>query len=369
MEVIGIIAEYNPFHNGHLYQINEIKRKYPDAIIVVVLNGYFLERGIISIESKEEKTRLALKYGANIVIELPVVFGTNSADIFADAAIELLDAIKCTRVIFGSESNDLEKLKIAASIQLQPDFHNSLKEHIKSGINYPTAINKALNLSIKEPNDILGVSYIKAITKIQSKIIPETIKRTNSYHDIESDTSIVSAENIRNKIANNLDISKYIPEGKINKIDKDLWFSLLKYRIITDSNLDTYLTVDEGIEHRLKKIIMEVSSIDELVSKLKTKRYTYNRIMRMLFHILIGLKKQDKEQLIHNEYLRLLGFDEEGQKYINSHKKMFALPIITKFSTYDSLIKEYELRAANIYSMLTGDDVTKFELQNRPLKK
>ena len=368
MEVIGLIAEYNPFHNGHLYQIKEIKKRYPDSLIVLVLNGYFLERGIVSLESKREKTHLALKYGVDIVIELPFVFGSNSADIFAEASLELLNAMKVDKLIFGSESDNVDLLKTIAKKQLEPNFDKYVKKYLDQGINYPTALNKAIGIDLNDPNDLLGVSYIKAILKNNYGIEPETIKRTSGYHDVESDEKIVSASNIREKLNNNMSVSKYIPEGTINKIDDDLLFSLLKYKITTEDNLDKYLSVDEGIDNRLKKVINNVHSLDELVNKVKTKRYTYNRIMRMLTHILIGITKEDKAKLISNEYIRILGLNDIGQRHINRIKKDLNIPLVSRFTTLDSKIKDYELKCASIYQMLTNDNTLEFEYANKPVK-
>lgn len=368
MEVIGLIAEYNPFHNGHLYQLNEIKKRYPNSLIVLILNGYFLERGIVSLESKKEKTHLALKYGVDIVIELPFVFGSNSADTFAEASLELLNEMHVDKLIFGSESNDIDLLYDVAKRQMSEDFDRQVKAYLEQGINYPTALNKAIGIDLKEPNDLLGVAYIKAILKNKYDIKPETLKRTNSYHDIESNELIVSASNIREKVVNGQDISKYIPEGKINNIDEELLFSLIKVKIITEDNLDKYLSVDEGIDNRLKKVINKVNSLDSLVKMIKTKRYTYNRIMRMLMHILIGLTKDDKEKLMHNEYIRILGLNEMGQKHINQIKKDLKIPLVSKFTSVYSKIKDYELKCASIYQMLTKDNVLEFEYANKPLR-
>lgn len=369
MEIIGIIAEYNPFHNGHLYQINKVKEMYPNSIIIVILNGYFLERGLISLETKEEKTRLALKYGVNLVIELPFVFGSNSADTFAASALELLNELKITKLVFGSESNDINLLKKVAEYQSTKEFKEKLKEYLDQGINYPTALNKANIYSIKEPNDLLGVSYIKTIINNNYPIEPITIKRTNEYHDVTSNDSIISASNIREKYLNNIDIKTYIPEGNLVSINQELFFNILKYKILTEKDLSIYLTVDEGIEYKLKKVINKCHSLDDLINQIKTKRYTYNRIMRMFIHILIGLTKEDKTFLIKNEYIHLLGFDELGQKYINSIKKDTNIPIVTKITNIDSKIKDYEQKAANIYQMLTNEDVLTFEYSNKPIAK
>lgn len=368
MEVIGLIAEYNPFHNGHMYQLREIKRRYPDSLIVLILNGYFLERGIVSLESKKEKTRLALKYGVDIVIELPFVFGSNSADIFASSSLELLNEMKVNKLVFGSESDDIDLLRTIAEKQLENNFDECVKKYLDQGINYPTALNKAIGIDLNDPNDLLGVSYIKAILKNNYDIEPVTIKRTNDYHDIESDEAIVSASNIREKINNKLSINKYIPEGTINKIDDALLFSLIKYKITTEDHLEKYLSVDEGIDNRLKKVINNVNSLDKVVEEVKTKRYTYNRIMRMLIHILIGITKEDKKALTNNEYIRILGLNDIGQKHINKIKKDLNIPIISRFTTLDSKIKDYELKCASIYQMLTNDNVLEFEYANKPIK-
>ncbi len=369
MKSIGIIAEYNPFHNGHLYQIEHIKEIYPDSLIVIILNGYFLERGLISLETKKEKTRLALKYGADLVIELPFIFGSNSADTFADASIKLANALNIDTLVFGSESNDIELLKKIANIQLEKDFDLKLKKYLDEGINYPTALNKAIGIDLNTPNDLLGVSYIKSIIKNKFNITPISIKRTNDYHDNTSNDSIVSASNIREKLNNHEDISKYIPEGNLVNINYDLFFNLLKYKIISDDNLNLYLTVDEGIDYKLKSVINECNNLDDLIEKTKTKRYTYNRLMRMFIHILVGLKKDDKNNITNPEYIRLLGFSDEGSTYLNSIKKNITLPIVTKYTHIDSVIKDYELKAASIYKLLTNEDVLDFEYNNKPIKK
>lgn len=369
MNIIGIIAEYNPFHNGHIYHINKIKEMYPNSIIILILNGYFLERGEISIESVSSKTKLALDNNVDIVIELPFVFGTNSADIFSEASIELLNELKVEKIIFGSECNDIEKLKALAQQQLDKEFNKKIKEYLNTGLNYPTALSKALDININTPNDILAITYIKTILKNKYNIEPITIKRTNNYYDTLSNNNIISATNIREKIKNNIDITNYVPNKEyINKIDYNLYFNLLKYKILNDNNLNKYLTVDEGIENKLIKVINECNTLDELIQKIKTKRYTYNRINRMFIHILIGLTKVDKNKLIKNEYIRLLGFNELGKKYINSIKKDTNIPIVSNLKNINSLIKDYEIKAYSIYNLLSKENILEFEQSNKPIK-
>jgi len=370
MDIIGIICEYNPFHNGHKYHINKIKEMYPNSIIILILNGYFLERGEISILSIESKTKIALNNNVDIVISLPFIFGSNSADIFSEASLELLNALKINKLIFGSESNNIKKLKDLAIKQTDKNYDENVKKYMSLGLNYPTALNKAINGNINTPNDLLGLSYIKSIIKNNYNIEPICIKRTNDYHDKLSNNKIISATNIREKIKNNIDITEYTSSKEyINKINYDLYFNLLKYKILNDKDLSQYLTVDEGIENRLINVINDCTNLEELINKVKTKRYTYNRINRMLIHILIGLNKENKNKIIKNEYIRLLGFTEEGKKYINSIKKKTNIPIITDLKKINSIIKDYEIKAYNIYNMLVEEDILKYETSNKPIQK
>ncbi len=362
MRTIGIICEYNPFHYGHLHHIEEIKKKYPEALIILVLNGYFLERGEISFLTKENKTKIALKYGINLVIELPFIFGTQSADTFANEAIKRLNELKVTDIIFGSETNNVSALRKIAQKQLELNFNDKVKENLKNGYNYPSALANALELNfIYNPNDLLGISYIKSILLNKYNINVQTIKRTNDYHDLESNDKIISASNIRKKILNNEDIRNYLPSDVsklINVPNYEIYFNLIKYKILTDNNLQNYLDVEEGIEYRLKKCIKKANNLSEFIGSVKTKRYTYNKINRILIHILIGLKKDDN--LKDNSYIKILGFDKKGQKYLRSIKKEINL-------TKNPTIYNYELTASLIYDLICNTNTYQFELQNKPI--
>lgn len=372
MTTIGIIAEYNPFHNGHIYHIKKIKELFPDSIIILVLNGYFLERGELSILTKEDKTKIALNNNIDLVFELPFVFGTQSADIFAYKSIEILNHLKVDYLIFGSETNDIKKLSKVANYQLNSkDYNSKVKELLSSGINYPTALNKALkNELISTPNDLLGLSYIKAIMLLKSNIKPITIKRTNNYHDLDFESKIVSASNIRNKISNKENINKYIPKETINCINelKD-YFSFLKYKILTSKDLSIYLDVDEGIENRILKYINKSNSIEELIFNIKTKRYTYNKISRMLNHILIGFTKENNSKIKKTEYLRLVGFNKKGQEYLKKIKKDISIPMVNGINNINNLISKYEITAYQVYNLISNKDILEFENSNKPLKK
>ena len=369
MNAVGIIAEYNPFHNGHKYHIDKVKEMFPERPIILVLNGYFLERGDISCLSKESKTKIALENGVDIVLELPFIYGSQSADTFADAAICLLERLKVTDIVFGSETDNIKLLKKAADIQINnKDYQSKVKSLIDKGLNYPTAMAKGLDMkkNIFNPNDLLGISYIKAILNHGFDITPHTIKRTNDFNDTELDSEIVSASNIRKRLKNGEDISKYVPakvDANVGTINYDKLFELLKYRILTDDNLSKYVTVDEGIENRLIEAISKATSIDELIDNIKTKRYTYNKIKRMLIHILIGFTKEDNYNK-NLDYIKVLGFTKNGKNFLNKHRKDLKGTLGTD---YNSLIYKYEIRAAEVYSMLTDEDVLEYEKRNKPI--
>ena len=368
---IGIICEYNPFHNGHLYHINKIKKKYPDSTIILVMSGNFVQRGNISILNKWDKTEIALDYGIDLVVELPFIYATQSADVFAFGAISILNKLRVNKLIFGSESNDVDKLKKLANVQLNNKNYDTLvKKYLNDGYNYPTAMNKALNNlindDVNEPNDLLGLSYIKQIIMQNSDIEVETIKRTNDFHSNRLDNSIVSATSIRKALVDNIDVSAYVPsktKNYLDKINKDNnYFNYLKYKIISEGqHLNIYQTVDEGIENRILKYINESNSLDELINNIKTKRYTYNKISRMMNHIICSFTKeeaQDKEL----KYIRLLGFNENGQKYINKIKKELSITLISKQKQeYDSLLK-IDNRVDSIYDLITNSNTLKHNI-------
>ena len=320
MESVGIIAEYNPFHNGHLYHLTKIKEKHPNAVIVLVMSGNFTQRGDVSIIDKWKKTQIALKAGIDLVIELPFPFATQSADYFSYGSITLLEKLKVDKVIFGSESDNIKDLEIIADTQINnPDFDKLVKIYSKFGKNYPTALSLAVkdltNQEITAPNDLLGISYVKAIKQNNYKIIPETIKRTNSYHEEELNESISSATAIRKALNNNEDIKTQVPEITLDYLTDlhtiEEYFPLLKYKIITEKDLSIYNTVDEGIDQKLKKEIINATSYQDLINRIKSKRYTYNKLSRMLIHILCNFTKEKKEQFKDISYIRLLGFSDK----------------------------------------------------------
>ena len=378
MNVIGIVCEYNPFHLGHLYQLKKIKEMYPHSIIIVVCSSNFTQRGDISIINKWDKTKIALDYGVDIFIELPFGYATQSSDIFAKGAIEILNHLKIDTLVFGSESNNIQELTNLANIQLNnKEYNNIVKDYLDNGINYPTALSKALsditNTTINKPNDLLGLSYIKEIIRNNYKITPVTIKRTNDYHSKDINSNIINASLIRKLLIEKNDITNYIPNNTykyLKLISLNDFYPYLKYQIINNSNkLNNYQTVDEGIENRIIKNIYKSSNYNELVMNIKTKRYTYNKINRMLLHILTNFTKEEA-QSIKIDYIRLLGFTNAGQKYLNSIKKDINIPIITRYKPNISNLLDLEFRANSIYAFVTNNfELIKLEYNSKPIIK
>ena len=375
-KIIGIIAEYNPFHNGHLYQIKKIREKYKDATIVVVSSSSFTQRGEISLLNKFDKTKVALNNGVDLVIELPYVYSTQSSDIFASAAIKILNYLKINTLCFGTERDNIDDIKICAQTQLNnPEYDILVKKYLNDGFNYPTALNKALkslvNIEITEPNELLALSYIKEIISNKLNIDIFNIKRTNDYHDIESNESIVSASNIRNKLINNIDIKDKVPSD-VYDILKNIkfnnkYFEFLKYKINSESDLEKYLDVDEGLSTRIRNAINESNNLEELIQNIKTKRYTYNKISRMLNHILCSFTKDERDDVKNIEYIRILGFNDTGQRHLNNIKNDLSINILNKYDTsYRAL--EIEKRVSLIYSMIIND-IMDAEIKNKPIKK
>lgn len=371
MKAIGIIAEYNPFTNGHLYHLRKIKEKYKDYTIIVVMNSHFTQRGDCTIIDKWKRTKIALTLGVDLVIELPFPFATQSADFFAYGAITILEKCKVEKVVFGSESNNGKDLEEIAKVQLENDeLEKLIKIYSKLGNNYPTAVSNAIwdltGKKIEEPNDLLGISYIKTILKNHYSIKPETIKRNNPYHGTTLEDS-ASATAIRKALKEGKSVEGYIPkieEKELNNLHfLEDYFELLKYKILTEKDLSIYQTVEEGIDHLLKKEIKTSTSLQEFIEKIKSKRYTYNKISRMLIHILCNFTKEKAKKMKEITYLRILGMNERGRKYLNTIKKEMEIPIITKISKEKDEMLELEIEATNIYDIPKKENLGKREFE------
>ena len=382
MKAVGIICEYNPFHYGHIYHINQVKKLFPNHVIILIMSGHFLQRGEASLINKWDKTRIALEYGVDLVVELPFPFATQSADIFAYGSISLLKALHVEKLVFGSESGDIEKIITLANTQLNnKEYDNEVKKLLDKGLNYPTSLSKALfnltGITVDTPNDILGLSYVREIIEQKANIEPICIKRTNNYHSTKLDKKISSATSIRVALKKKQDISSYVPNETLKAIKPyhtiENYYPFLKFKILTELNdLDMYQTVDEGLGARLKKFIVMSKSYEELIENIKTKRYTYQKISRMLVHLLCNFTKDEADDMRKIKYIRVLGFTSNGQLYLKTYKKQINLPIITNFTKMNDMLS-LELRATCVYaSILDEDDKQKLieaEYKQKPIMK
>ena len=337
--VIGLVVEYNPFHNGHLHHIQEIDKLFEDNIKIAVMSGDFVQRGEPSLINKFEKTKIALSQGIDIVIELPVFYSSQSAEIFAKGSVSLLDKLSCSHIVFGSESNDLDKLKKIASLSLTDEFTKALKEFLDKGFSYPTAFSKAISDEKFGSNDILALEYLKAIETIDSKIEACCIKREKTgYYDDEKD-NFASATHIRKillgneKKENKLNkIKNLVPEFSYKILEENFgvfsclndFYDLMKYNIIKNySNLKNIQDLEVGLENRLYKYSLENLSFSDFFNKILSKRLTISRLQRILLHTLLDLTEELTDKVKNKiPYVKILGFSNKGQEYLNYLKKL-----------------------------------------------
>lgn len=377
MKIIGIIGEYNPIHLGHIYQINKIKDLYPQSILILITNSTFTQRGEVSIINKWNKTRISLNHNIDLIVELPFPYATQSADIFAKGAISILNKLKIDILVFGSESNNLDKITKIVDTQLNnQEYKIKLQENLDQGQNYPTAASNSLieilGYTTNDPNDLLAISYIKEIKRNNYNIKPVSIKRTNNYHSHKISSNIINASLIRKLFIEDKEITNYIPKNTKKYLYKNLsnesYFPYIKYKILETKDLSIFQTVEEGIENRIKKAILKSNSWKELVDNIKTKRYTYNKINRMLIHILTNFTKKDAQN-IKIDYIRVLGFNNKGQKHLNKIKKEINIPIITNYKPNISKLLDIEFKVTSIYNLPINDNLQTLEYSHNPIIK
>ncbi|MBQ2897530.1 MAG: nucleotidyltransferase [Clostridia bacterium] len=360
MNLLGIIAEYNPFHNGHKYHIERSKDFFKPDATVAVLSGNFTQRGDIACFDKWTRTKCALLNGVDLVVELPAIFATASAERFAQGGIYLLDKMKAKYLSFGVENN-IDELSKIVDMLLNEDFEIQKKSEIP----FYKLRQLSLNNSeiVTKPNNILAIEYLKALKTLKSDIIPHAVKRFGAgYNDIEIINNTVSATKLRDMIQNDYDYSNVIPEN-LDSVYKsavflhtEMLFAQLIYSIKSKSasELKEYAHIREGIENRIYKYAFEATSFDDLIKKVKSKRYTYTSVSRMLISILLDIKKDDL--CVHPQYIRVLGLNDKGTKALKFIKSQCDLPIITKTATvYDKLSNEarnsldIDIKSSDIY--------------------
>lgn len=364
--VTGIVAEYNIFHNGHKYQIDEIK-KNSDAVIAV-MSGCFVQRGDVAIIDKWSRAEMALKGGCDLVLELPVCCALNAAQNFAAGAVGMLNAAGIVdNICFGSESGDIDVLIKAAQLMENEteDVSDRIKTYMSEGMVYPAALSKAYDgvISVEllsEPNNILAIEYIRSLIRTNSKIKPVTLRRCGaSHHGSETSSSCASASAIRGMIRRGEDISHLTPHGikrfmpyDISRLDSAIIANLRKS---SPEELCDVNEMTEGLENRILQSAMKTNSFFALVDSIKSKRYTESKIRRVIISSLIGFKKDIFKPT--PDYLRVLGMNETGMKLLRKIKSVSRVPIITKTADFKSDSPQFnlDLRATDIAALCAPD--------------
>lgn len=378
MKINGVIAEFNPFHNGHKYLLDTV-RENPEDGVVCVMSGNFVQRGEPAIISKFARTKAAIACGADLVLELPLPYSISSAMYFANGATEILNGLGVVDTLcFGSECGDVEKIKHAAGIMNNPLMSELTKTELKTGVSYPVARKEAAEkLSFEDdlsvlttPNDILAVEYISAAQRIGAKFDFKAIKRIGTDHD--SDTvngQYCSASHIRELIKTNPALLKgFMPDESFNilieeaKQGKLASYSLLEravvahLRTVTPESLRNVPDVSEGIENRIILASNKFNTLDEIISASKSKRYTHARLRRIVLASYLGLAGGFRQRKV--PYIRVLGLNEKGAEILSLAKHKSTLFVVgslkeaERISSTAARYAELEAKAGDIYSLM-----------------
>lgn len=370
MKATGIVIEHNPFTNGHKSHIEKTRELTKCDVIVAVMSSFFVQRGEPSIISKEDRVRLALESGVDVVVELPFLYSVESSDYFCKYALSILNKLHVDNICFGSETGDtktfLEKYNNSKIVQPHLDF--LVSDLMDEGLSYPKAMSKALSIidayKLETPNDILGLGYLKEIEKNKYPIKIETYYRENNYNNEEITQDSISASGVRKLIKEGKDISLYTPYHKeISTMEKhylDDYFDILKYKLLTSSpeELQGIHLVDEGIENLFKKNVINAKDMNEFINSCISKRYTFARIKRTIVHILVNTKKDFAKKFLNMDvsYIRLLGVNQRGQEYLNSIRKDIEVPLLSKFRGKSFPVLQLEKQVNYVYNI--GKDNT-----------
>ena len=400
MKVTGIIAEYDPFHNGHSYHIKKAREMTGADAIVVVMSGHFTQRGMPAFFRRDARVRMAVDGGADLVIELPYIYACNSSHEFARGAAGILNGIGCVdALVFGAETDDMDTLGKAARAAAGTDDRSSayIKAEMKNGVSYPEALTRSVEkiygaqtaAVLREPNNLLGIEYMKALRELGSGIKPFIVGRRSAahgeslemLHERKQERRIASGTAVRKAVyaGGARAAEMLVPDTSFSiisgyerssgfsfteyrdKIKKNM-FELLKYKIITsdESELAEVYGVAEGLENRLKSCISGAEDIDGLIDSVKSKRYTRARISRTLMHLLINLRTTDFETLRETYCARVLGFSPTGGKLLRLMSESSAIPVFSNLSRLDkrspeaARVLKYDMRASDVYALLYG---------------
>lgn len=380
MKIVGIISEYNPFHKGHAYQIEKTKEDTGATHVVALMSGNFVQRGMPSIIDKYERAEMALLGGADLVLELPAVYALSSAEFFAEGAVRILNALNGINLLsFGSEEGELKDLyTLADFLTKEPDaYKDFLRQELDSGKSYATARNIALKKFLPEvdetiiqsPNNILGIEYLKALIKLNSKIEPYTLKRKGKgYHDLTlTESHFASATALRKGILEEESIEEYIPIGVFTYLTRlkeenynftipEDFKDLLLYRLLTDgAKLKNLPEASEGLDNRVMNhlhLLIE-KSLEEFTDSIKTKRYARTRISRLLFQFLLSFDTEDIETLRRStpKAVKILALNEKGREILSSLRKDKEIDIIHNFDKKLDPFQSIDQKASHIYAL------------------
>lgn len=395
-KVLGIIAEYNPFHNGHLLHLEKSKKICDAQYSVCVMSGNFVQRGNTSIVNKWIRAEMALKSGVDLVLELPTVYSISSAENFAEGAIKLLNSLKIVDTIsFGSENSDINVLnRISSVLHEEPkQYLEFLNSESKKGLSFPKARENAILLYLNDkkylnilnqPNNTLAIEYLKALKKYKSHISPISVKREKVFYNSNCIVDeYASATAIRNMIINEQfnDIRKVVPASSYNllmneieeghlvidisKFEKEILYTI---RRLSADDIKNFPEVTEGLENAIKNASNSCNNLSELINMIKSKRYTHTRIQRILLYILLNITKKDMYLSRKNiPYARILGYSPQGKELISeiykANPKITLITSVKNFldssnnKTYKYMLNK-DILATNIYTLAYNNNST-----------
>lgn len=364
-KIAGIVVEYNPFHNGHLYHLNQTKALTGCDLLIAVMSGNFVQRGEPAILDKWTRTKAALDAGADLVIELPFAYTVQSASQFAKGAITLLNLAGCTDLVFGSETNDLETLQVMADCPINVD---AIKENLKQGYGYPKAY--GMVQGSYAPNDILGIAYLKAIKT--TSMTAHCIQRTNAYHGESLDQTIASATAIRKAVLSGQDVNAYTPmaEDLMTKplVNFSQYYPYLRLKLLTTpkGDLVDLFMMDEGMENHLVKMATAYDDFESFIQNAVSKRYTKARIQRTLTHLMVHTTKLEMKQLTELNTLRILGFNDKGRAHLKTLQDQ-EVRIASRYNQIPLTYRRLEHRSTLVYASVL-DQETRNRLVQREIE-
>lgn len=370
IKVIGIVAEYNPFHNGHLYQLRKSKEELGADYVIAVMSGNFVMRGEPALYGKFARAKAAVLSGVDLVIELPVPYALASAEYFAYGAVSILDSLNIVDYLsFGSEAGDIQSLTEIADIMLKKSTMEKIRENSKKGRNlfeaYEEIFSKKHQEILKTPNNILAINYIKALKRLNSPVTPYTVERIkNGYNDITPKEEFASATALRELLKNNEEISSYIPDTAFRVLEdekpvfeEDFNQSLIyALRIKGKEEYLKYGDTGEGLHNLIKRTADINNNIFDAAMAIKSKRYSYTRIKRILYNIFLDIPGHLRTN--KPEYARVLAFNEKGQKLMSEIKNKSDFPVFTNVKKemtekFEGL--SYDIAAGRIYQLANPD--------------